>query len=75
MNRQASGSVRPVRLSEFWDRMRAAFGPAYADSLARDQAIPALGSRTVREALAAGEEAKTVWRAVCEHCEVPSRLR
>jgi len=64
-----------VRLTEFWARMSAAFGAAYVESLARDQAIPALGSRTVAEALAAGEDIKVVWRAVAETFDVPARLR
>ena len=34
-----------------------------------------LGERTVERALADGEEAKIVWRAVCEEFNVPQRLR
>jgi hypothetical protein len=64
-----------MRLTEFWERMQARFGPAYADSVARDQVIRALGNRTVNEALAQGEAAKDVWRAVCEHFEIPVRDR
>lgn len=60
-----------MRLTEFWERMEARFGPAYADSVACDQVIGGLGNRTIHEALAAGESAKDVWRAVCEHFEVP----
>jgi hypothetical protein len=64
-----------VRLTEFWDRMRTRFGPVYADSVARDQVIRGLGNRTAHEALAAGEDPKVVWLAVCEHFEVPVRDR
>jgi hypothetical protein len=53
-----------VRLTEFWARMSALLGPAYADSYARDQVLATLGSRTVVQALADGEDAKDVWRAV-----------
>ena len=60
-----------VRLTEFWERMETRFGAAYADSVARDQVIRKLGDRTVHQALADGESAKDVWRAVCEHFEVP----
>ena len=60
-----------MRLTEFWERMASRFGAAYADSVARDQVISGLGNRTIHEALAAGESAKDVWRAVCEHFEVP----
>jgi hypothetical protein len=64
-----------VRLTEFWDRMRAQFGDVYAESVAKDQVLAALGDRTVSQALADGEDAKTVWRAVAETFDVPERLR
>ena len=64
-----------VRLTEFWDRMRAQFGEGYAESVAKDYVLSALGSRTVNQALADGEDAKAVWRAVCEAFRVPERLR
>jgi hypothetical protein len=64
-----------VRLTVFWDRMRAQFGEAYAESVAKDQVLAVLGDRTVNQALADGVEAKTVWRAVCETFDVPERLR
>jgi hypothetical protein len=64
-----------VRQTEFWERMRAQFGAAYADSVAKDHVLSALGSRTVNQALADGEDIKTVWRAVCEAFKVPERLR
>jgi hypothetical protein len=51
------------------------FGRVYSASIASDQVIPQLGGRTVREALAQGEDAKTVWRAVCEVFEMPAHLR
>lgn len=64
-----------MRQTDFWERMRAVFGPGYADSLARDQVLAELGGRTVVEALAAGEEVKDVWRAVVAAFEVPAALR
>jgi hypothetical protein len=51
------------------------FGGAYAASVARDQVISRLGGRTILEALDAGESPKAVWRAVCEHFEIPVSLR
>ena len=62
-------------MTEFWDRMRDRFGPAYADSVARDQVIRALDDRTPYAALLAGEDPKIVWLAICEHFEVPVRER
>ena len=70
-----AGSLTAVRLTEFWERMNAQFGEMYAQSVAKDQVLAALGDRTVNQALAGGENAKIVWRAVCETFEVPERLR
>jgi Protein of unknown function (DUF3046) len=64
-----------VRLTAFWDRMRAQFGETYADSVAQDHVLAGLGGRTVNQALADGEDVKVVWRAVCEAFRVPDRLR
>ena len=64
-----------VRLSEFWVRMGDHFGAGYARSVAHDHVMQSLGGRTVDEALASGEPAKQVWRAVCEEFEVPARKR
>ncbi len=72
---QGAGSLAPVRLTAFWDRMRAQFGETYAESVAKDHVLTTLGGRTVNQALADGEDAKTVWRAVCETFNVPERLR
>ncbi len=71
----AAGSLARVRLTEFWDRMRRQFGEAYADSVAKDHVLSTLGSRTVNQALADGEDVKVVWRAVCESFRVPERRR
>ena len=51
--------------------MEARFGPAYARSYAADQVLSTLGSRTVQQALDAGDDAKQVWRAVCEATDAP----
>jgi hypothetical protein len=62
-------------LTVFWERMRAQFGEAYADSVAKDHVLGGLGGRTVNQALADGEDAKVVWRAVSDDFRVPDRLR
>ena len=64
-----------MRLTEFWARMREQFGDVYAESLAKDYVLSDLGERTVNKALADGEDAKVVWRAVCDTFSVPDRLR
>lgn len=63
-----------MKLTEFWRRMEQRFGGTYARSLAADYRLPALGS-TINDALAAGVDAKDVWRAVCAEFEMPSALR
>jgi Protein of unknown function (DUF3046) len=60
-----------MRLTEVWARMDRHLGPAYARTWAETQVIAELDGRTVVEALAAGESAKTVWRAVWAHLELP----
>jgi hypothetical protein len=64
-----------VRLTVFWEKMRAQFGDAYAASVAKDYVLAGLGNRTVDQALAEGIEPKTVWHAVCEAFEVPEKSR
>ena len=66
-----------MRLTDFWERLDEAFGPGYATSVATDQVLPQLGGRTIRQALAAGEETTVVWRAVVAAYpeRVPPRLR
>jgi hypothetical protein len=67
--------VARVRLTEFWERMRLQFGEAYAESVAKDYVIASLGGRTINQALAEGEDAKVVWRAVVDAFHLPERMR
>ena len=55
--------------------MKQQFGDTYAESVAKDYVLAELGGRTVDQALADGESAKRVWRAVCATFDVPDRLR
>jgi hypothetical protein len=55
--------------------MNEQFGERYADSVAKDYVLAELGGRTIEQALADGESAKTVWAAVCVTFDVPQRLR
>ena len=47
------------------------FGTTYARSYATDMVLAELGSRTVVQALAEGDDAKAVWRAVCDANHAP----
>jgi hypothetical protein len=64
-----------VRLTVFWNRMNSQFGEKYAASVAKDYVLGSIGGRTVNQALADGEDVKTVWLAVCEAFDVPENLR
>jgi Protein of unknown function (DUF3046) len=64
-----------MKLTVFWERMRAQFGEAYADSFARDHVMSQLGGRTIHQAMADGWETKDIWRAVCEAVDVPALRR
>lgn len=64
-----------MRLTAFWEKMRAQFGETYAESVAKDHVIAALGDKTVNQALADGEDTKVVWRAVCDAFRLPDRVR
>ncbi len=63
-----------MRLTDFWERMHELLGSTYARSWAADQHLAALGGRTVEEALAEGVDTRSVWRAVCQHVDVPAHL-
>jgi len=64
-----------MRLTEFWTRMDHHLGPEYARTWAETQVVEELDGRTVVEALAEGETAKTVWRAVWAHLQLPPSER
>ncbi|HEV7897708.1 MAG TPA: DUF3046 domain-containing protein [Planosporangium sp.] len=66
-----------MRLTDFWERLEQVFGPGYANSIAHDQVLSQLGGRTIKQALAAGEETGRVWRAVVAAYpdRVPPKLR
>ena len=64
-----------MRHTEFWARMHAVLGEAYAPVWARQQVMASLGGRTVDQALAEGVSPKAVWRAVAERLELPDSQR
>ncbi len=63
-----------MRRTDFWERMRAVFGP-HAESVVELHVLRELDGRTPAEALAAGESTQVVWRAVCEGHDVPAAHR
>lgn len=63
-----------MRHTEFRALMKAHFGPHRASSVAADHVFSSLGGHTVDEALAAGQNPKKVWAAVCDTFDVPPAL-
>jgi hypothetical protein len=55
--------------------MTHALGAGYARSWASDFKISALNGRTVDEALADGEDAQVVWRAVHQILDLEAKFR
>ncbi len=55
--------------------MNRQFGETYAASVAKDYVLEGVGGRTAIQALADGEDVRTVWLAVCEAFDVPENLR
>lgn len=64
-----------MRLTQFRTLMEDEFGPVRAASLARDHVLADLGGRTAEQALEAGIDPRTVWRAVCDAFDVPVSRR
>ena len=64
-----------MRETEFWSRMEEALGSSYARFWAAQHVLSGLGGRTVEQALADGEPAKDVWRAVWRDLDLPARDR
>lgn len=64
-----------MRYTDFWERMERHLGHSYAHSYARDHVLSELDGRTVEQALADGEDATRVWRAVVAALDLPARFR
>lgn len=62
-------------MSEFWTLVTEEFGDAYGRTLVRDHVVGALGHRTAEQALAAGDEPRSVWFALCDELGVPEHRR
>ena len=72
---EAAGTVAPMREVELWRRLHDALPDGYAATWADHVVLEELGSRTVREALAAGLPCKSIWRAVWSQLELPTSER
>lgn len=64
-----------MREREFWQLLEEVFGRAYGRALAHDQKLTQLDNRTVVQALADGEEPRTVWNVLCDQMDIPDSER
>lgn len=62
-------------MSDFWGLVDGEFGPARGRTLVRDHVLGALRYRTAEQALADGEDARSVWTALCDDLDVPPERR
>jgi hypothetical protein len=60
-----------MRLSKFKELIRDEFGEAYGAVICRDLVLSELGDQTADAALAAGEDPRVVWLAICRVQSVP----
>lgn len=62
-------------MSDFWGLVDGEFGSARGRSLVRDHVLRTLDHRTAEQALAAGEDPRAVWTALCDDLDVPPERR
>jgi hypothetical protein len=62
-------------MSEFWVLIDDEFGAAQGRTLVCDHILGSLGHRTPEQALAAGEDPRAVWFALCDDLQVPRERR
>lgn len=60
-----------MRLSQFKDLVLDEFGREYAAVIARDLVLGEFSDKTADQALAAGEDPRDVWLAICAAAGVP----
>jgi hypothetical protein len=60
-----------VRLSEFRQLMLDEFGPGYSEVIAKDLSLTEHGDKSGEQLIAAGEDPKDVWLAICRQSGVP----
>ncbi len=58
-------------MSEFQLAVADEFGEAYGAVLTRDLVLEEVGGRTAEQAIAAGENTRAIWLALCRATEVP----
>jgi len=60
-----------VKLSRFHELVQDEFGPDFAAVVLSDTRLDLLADKTPAELLAAGEDPKAIWQAICRQLAVP----
>ncbi|MEF2976507.1 DUF3046 domain-containing protein [Subtercola sp. YIM 133946] len=60
-----------MRLSEFRQAVADEFGPSYGRVVTGDLVLDEFSGHTAEQALAAGEDIRGVWLALCRAADVP----
>jgi hypothetical protein len=60
-----------LRLSQFHELMADEFGKPHSEVIIRDFALLELGDKTAATLLAAGQEPREIWLAICRAQQVP----
>lgn len=64
-----------MRVSEFWRAVADEFGESYGRLVTNDLVLREFGDLTAVQAIAAGEDARDIWLALCAATEVPVARR
>lgn len=70
-NSHTHKSHKAMRLTKFNELMTDEFGSAYSSVLLQDLVLGSLGDKTGAQLIAAGEDPRKVWLAICETQSVP----
>ncbi|MFM1993734.1 MAG: hypothetical protein RL537_423 [Actinomycetota bacterium] len=60
-----------MRLSRFYELVQDEFGPDFAAVVLSDTRLDLLSDKTPQELLAAGEDPRIVWEAICRQLAIP----
>jgi len=64
-----------MREAELWSRLEEVLGAGYARAWADLVVMSDLGGRCVSQAITAGIDCKTIWRAAWAQLELPESMR
>lgn len=60
-----------MKLSRFYELVKDEFGPGFSEVVLNDTRLTEFQDKTPQELLAAGEDTRAVWFAICKAQEIP----